>query len=118
MVYHVGRHLRHEVTAIAFGIGYISHSLVDLGPTVVFGLLQGDWSQLKWTTYLLWPLHPSPPYPNDSSFYEHFAGLTLDPYFIMQFVLFVIAIVVCIVTGMPGVREARQTIHNRLSFQG
>lgn len=118
VVYHVGRRLHHEETAIAFGFGYLSHSLSDLGPTVIFGLLQGDLSQLEWTTYLLWPLFPSPPYSNDSSFYEHFVELTLDAYLITQFVLFGVAIAVWIATGMPGVRKVRQSVYTRLKQLG
>jgi hypothetical protein len=76
-----------EEETVAFGVGYVSHSLADLGPDVVFGLLRGDWSQLEWTTYLLWPLLPSPPYPRDDSFLEHFADFTLSPYVLFQFVL-------------------------------
>lgn len=114
VVTYVGRRLRHEETAIAFGVGYISHSLVDLGPSVIFGLLKGDWSQLEWTTYLLWPLLPSPPYPNDSSFYEHIVKLTVDPYLIAQFVLCAMAIAVWICSGMPGVTTVRRGVHDRL----
>ncbi|WP_137284576.1 metal-dependent hydrolase [Halorussus salinisoli] len=114
IAYQIGRRLRREEAAIAFGVGYLSHSLVDLGPTVVFGLLKGDVSQMEWTTYLLWPLLPSPPYPNDSSFYEHFVELTLDPYMVAQFVLLGVAIAVWIATGMPGVTEVRQGVRNRL----
>lgn len=96
--YWIGQRLSREESVIAFAVGYVSHSLVDLGPDVVGGLLVGDLSQLKWTTYLLWPLLPSPPYPNDSSFMEHFAGFLFDPYLVAQFVLAGIAIGVWIVS--------------------
>lgn len=112
--YWVGRRLHHTEGVLAFGIGYVSHSLVDLGPTVIVGLLQGDLSQLQWTTYLLWPLLPSPPYPHDNSFSEHFAVLVLDPFIGVQFALVGVAIVVWVFSGTPGMREARQIVHNRL----
>ncbi|WP_227379070.1 metal-dependent hydrolase [Haladaptatus halobius] len=114
IVYWIGQRLDSEEGALAFGIGYLSHSIFDLGPRVVFGFLTGDLSQLKWTTYLLWPLLPSPPYPHDSSFHEHFIALTLDPYMITQLVLLGVAVAVWIITGMPGVTEIQQRVKNHL----
>ena len=107
------RHQRGEA-AIAFGIGYLSHSLVDLGPEVVVGLLQGDLSQLQWTTYLLWPLLPAPPYPSDDSFLEHLLAFDFDPYVLVQFGLVGVALAVWLATGAPGVVELRQGLRIRL----
>lgn len=109
----VGRRVGHEESVLAFAIGYIAHSLTDLGPDVIFGLVQGDMSQLTWTTYLLWPILSAPPYPNDSSFAEHFIGLALDPYMVFQFVLFGVAIVIWVLSGMPGVSEIRLRLQSR-----
>jgi hypothetical protein len=114
VTYLVGRRFNRPDVAGAFGVGYLSHSLVDLGPGVVSGLLRGDLSQLEWTTYLLWPLLPSPPYPHDTSFHEHFLGFALDPYMIAQFVLFGIAIIVWIRSGTPGLTAVRRGVHARL----
>ena len=97
--YRVGRRLDREVIVVAFGVGYLSHTLTDLGPDVIVGLLQGDLSQLRWTTYLLWPLLPSPPYPNDSSFLAHFADFALEPYVAAQFALVGVAVVVWVRSG-------------------
>lgn len=108
----LGRRLHYENSVIAFAIGYVVHSLTDLGPDVVFGLLQGDLTQVTWTTYLLWPILPAPPYPNDSSFMEHFVGIALDPYMLTQLALFGIAIIVWIRSGMPGVTEAYRRIQS------
>ena len=107
------RHQRDEV-AVAFGISYLSHSLVDLGPEVVVGLLQGDLSYLQWTTYLLWPLLPAPPYPSDSSFLEHFLAFNFDPYVLTQFGLFGVALAVWLATGAPGVVALRQGVRKLL----
>ncbi|WP_135855155.1 metal-dependent hydrolase [Halorussus salinus] len=105
VAYWISQHRRRTDIVTAFGIGYISHSLADLGPSVVFGLLQGDMSQLQWTTYLLWPVLPSPPYPSDTSFMEHFMAFSFEPYVIAQFLLFGVAICVWIATGMPGLNS-------------
>lgn len=104
------RYWHRQDIATAFGIGYVSHSLVDLGPGVIWGLLRGDWSQLEWTTYLLWPILSAPPYPHDESFQEHFVGFVLDPYMVLQFGLFGLAIVVWWQSGTPGLGAVRQKI--------
>ena len=98
---------------VAFGIGYLSHLITDLGPDTVVGLLQGDLSQLTWTTYLLWPLLPAPPYLNDSSFGEHFAGLAFEPYMIVQFLLFGAALLVWFRSGAPGSTDLRLALQRR-----
>jgi hypothetical protein len=118
IAYTICQRLNRAEVAVAFGLGYISHSLVDLGPTVVDGVLRGDLSQLQWTTYLLWPLLSSPPYPHDNSFYEHFAAFVLEPYMVAQFVIFGVAIAVWVATGTPGTTEVRQSVRNRLRGDG
>lgn len=114
IAYWVGRRVHRVEPVVAFGIGYLSHSLVDLGPEVVGGLLQGDLGQLQWTTYLLWPLLASPPYPNDSSFLAHFTAFSFDPYVIAQFILVGVALGVWVGTGMPGVTAVRKRVYPRL----
>ncbi len=113
LLYLVGRRLHRREPVVAFAIGYLSHCLVDLGPGVAFGLLRGDPSQLKWTTYLLWPILPSPPYPHDSSFTSHFAAFALEPYVLFQFGLFGLAVVVWVASGRPGLGTVRRTVRAR-----
>lgn len=117
VVYVVAVRWERREAALAFAVGYVSHSLSDLGPDVVFGLLQGDWRQLEWTTYLLWPLLPAPPYPHDDSFVQHLAGLILDPYMVFQLGLLGVAVVVWYRSGMPGLanrgRGASTVAENR-----
>jgi hypothetical protein len=91
---------------VALGIGYITHIVGDLGQSTIGSLLAGDASQLKWMTYLIWPLPAAPPYPNDSSHLAHVATLTLDSFLADQIVLFCVAVGVWIWSGMPGLRVA------------
>lgn len=109
----VRRRSREEVVA-AFGVGWVAHSLADLGPEVVSGLLRGDLEQLTWTTYLLWPVLPSPPYPMDSSFAEHFAAFAFEPYVLAQFGLLGVATAVWMWTGAVGVGVVREGVEERL----
>jgi len=104
VVYYLVRRDNRADVAPAFAIGYLSHCLSDLGPDVVAGVLTGDASQLRWATYLLWPLYPPPPYPHDTSFVSQFATFTLDPYGLFQFLLVALALAVWVRSGMPGVR--------------
>ena len=113
--YWLGQRVDRTDEAVAFAVGYLSHSFTDLGPEVVVGLVQGDMRQLEWTTYLLWPLLASPPYEQDHSFLEHFVAFEFDAYAIAQFVLFGLAITVWLATGAPGLLELRHRLQQRLS---
>ncbi|MCO8244779.1 MULTISPECIES: metal-dependent hydrolase [unclassified Haladaptatus] len=111
----IGRRRGREEEAFAFSVGYLTHSLADLEPGVVLGLLSGDRSQLKRTTFLFWPFLPSPEYPHPHrSIRKRFSTLELDQYTMSQFVLFGIATVVWVATGIPGVGELRREVRNRL----
>ena len=104
--YLLARRARRTELAVAFAVGHAAHALVDLGPDVVLGLLRGDASQLRWTTYMLWPLLPSPPYPSDSSFAGHVLGYTLDAYAAFEIGLFGVAVAVWLRSGAPGLAVA------------
>lgn len=116
LVARLGRRYGRRAVSTAFAIGYLTHTLGDLGPRVIGGLLVADATQLRWTTYLVWPLLPAPPYPNDSSLVEHLLAFSLDPFVAAQFGLFGLACVVWVWTGAPGYREALALLkrsHNR-----
>jgi len=108
--YRVSQRFDRTDVAAAFGIGYVTHTVGDLGPRVIGGLLVGDWMQLQWTTYLVWPVLPAPPYPSDKSFITHFTAFTIDPYVAAQFGLFGIAVTVWLWSGMPGVHAVRSRL--------
>jgi hypothetical protein len=110
VVYRMSRRWHREDTAVAFAIGYVTHSLADLGPDVVWGLLRGDVSQLEWTTYLFWPLLEVPPYQTDSSFIAHFAAFAVDPYVLFQFGLAGVALAVWVGSGTPGLRAVSRLV--------
>ena len=108
------RYGRRALVAV-FGIGWVSHSLSDLGPEVIGGLLRGDASQLEWATYLVWPLLELPPYTNDSSFSTHFANFEISVYVGIQLLLCAVALGLWLGSGAPGLAAARTRIHTTLS---
>lgn len=89
----------------AFALGAFTHTLTDMSPTAVAGLLSGDLTQLQWLRFLVWPLRPPPPYANDTSFVEQFASLSVEPYVLFQFGLFGLAAAVWLAHGAPGLRS-------------
>ncbi|MFC6723350.1 metal-dependent hydrolase [Halobium palmae] len=114
IVYWLGRRVDLADAPIAFAIGYLTHVLVDLHPETIWGLVRGDASQLVWASYLLWPALPAPPYQNDSSFLVHILALRPDPYVVVQFALFGVAVAVWIASGTPGAGAVRRRVRRRL----
>lgn len=116
-VHRVSQRFNQQKTAVAFAIGYLTHIFGDLGPDTILGLLAGDLSHLQWTTYLLWPLLPAPPYPNDSSLREHLLAFSLDSFVATQLALTGIAALIWLSTGQPGLNRVRaltkQLIHSK-----
>lgn len=110
VLYRISQHFNRRDAVLAFSIGYVSHILSDLGPEVVGGLLLGDFDQLQWMTYLVWPLLPVPPYPSDDSFLAHFAAFSVDPYVTAQLGLFATAVAVWVWSGAPGGTEIRDQL--------
>jgi hypothetical protein len=89
----------------AFTVGAFAHTLTDMSPTAVAGVLGGDLTQVQWLRFLVWPLRPPPPYANDTSFVEQFASLSVEPYVLFQFGLFGLAVAVWLAHGAPGLRS-------------
>ena len=88
---------------IAFAVGALSHSLVDAVPA-----LWGDWVAAE---HLLWPLTPVTAYesgaPSVLALLQDSMG---DPYFISEFVLAAVAVVVWRRDGSPGLEPLRATV--------
>ncbi|WP_349253435.1 metal-dependent hydrolase [Halobacterium salinarum] len=107
-LYYAAKRFNRKNAAAAFGIGYGTHIIGDLGPRVIIGLLEGDLTQLKWTTYLFWPLLPAPPYANDASFTNHLTAISLDSYVLAQLGLALAAAIVWFRSGKPGLGFLQQ----------
>lgn len=65
----------------AFAIGVLSHTLIDVLPPVVRG-------EFAYTTSLVWPLLPPPPYDERGrTILDHFLSLELTPVMAFELVL-------------------------------
>ena len=102
----------------AFGLGWITHSLSDLGADTVVGLLLGDTSQLRWTTYLVWPLLPPPPYESDDSLIAHLQAFELSGSVRLQIGLFGLAVVFWVVKSALGAYAARTWLERIVRIGG
>lgn len=102
----------------SFGLGWVVHSLTDLGPDMIIGLLSGDPSQLKWATFLIWPLLPPPPYESDGSFLEHFLAFDLSAYVVAQFLLLGVAFVLWATSDGRSATWVRGQLIPRLRLGG
>lgn len=85
---------------VPFGIGWLSHGLAD----GVFLLLTWDEAYLG---YFLWPLTTTPPYDTEPSFAAHLLGIELTPFFLFQWFLFGVALLVWHYDRRPGLGTVR-----------
>lgn len=101
-VYWLARRRRRAELGIAFGLGAISHTLVDSVPAL--------WSETG-AGYLLYPVVPVEPYKEGApSIAELLAGSVGDPWFLLEFVLAAAALVAWHRDGRPGFGRVSRTI--------
>ncbi len=90
---------------VAFGIGAISHALVDAMPALWGGTDPG---------FLLWPLVPVESYEEGAPTVMGLLRSSLgEPYFLLEFVLLGIALVVWRWDGYPGLAVVRNALGRR-----
>lgn len=104
-VYWLARRRRRAELGVAFGVGAISHPLVDSVPVLWSGTEVG---------YLLYPVVPVAPYEEGApSIAELLAGSLGEPWFLLEFALAAAALLVWNRDGRPGLgtveRAARST---------
>lgn len=91
----------------AFGIGYLSHPLVD----AFHPFIQGDWAFLS---FLAWPLLPTPDYQGPTSILVRLTQLEPTPMFLFELLLTAIAIGFWFHHGRPGL----ETLHSWVRTRG
>lgn len=102
VVFLLARRAGRTEEGIAFGIGLLSHPLVDALPAL--------WDPNETGSFLLWPLLPVEPYPEGAPDpIELLLAQAGDPYFLLEFLLLGVALVVWRRDGYPGMStEARE----------
>lgn len=99
---------RNSEWATAFAIGALSHTIVDVLPA----LIRGD---LAYTTSLVWPLLPPPPYDEQGrTIIGHFLSLEPSPMVTFELVLALVGVVVWWRQGRPGLRAVRAGVSETL----
>lgn len=94
---------RRRALLVPFGVGWLSHGLAD----AVVSIVTWDLPDLG---YFLWPLTTTPPYETEQSFVAHLLGMEVTPYFVLQGVLFAVALLVWYRDGNPGLGEIRSAL--------
>ena len=95
-LYALARRRGHPEYGVAFAIGTLSHAFVDAAPVL--------WDPNADAGFLLWPLVPVPAYEDGApTVTALFAASLGDPYFLAEFVLLALALVLWRRQGHPGV---------------
>jgi hypothetical protein len=96
----VASRYQHRELATAFSIGYLSHLLTDLPPSV----LRGNLSE---ASFLFWPLLDQPDYPGAESIIERFLRYSMGAFEWVQLGLFLTTVLVWFIDSQPGVSLVR-----------
>lgn len=95
LVYLLARRRGTPEYGVAFGVGAISHTLVDTLPVL--------WNPDATWTYLFWPLLSVSGYEEGApSILALFRDSLSDPYFLLEFVLLAVALALWRADGYPG----------------
>lgn len=95
LVWLVARHYDRGEYGVAFGLGAISHALIDAVPVL--------WNSDATATFLLWPLLDIPQYEEGApSILALLRDSMTEPYFLSEFLFLAIALVLWRADGYPG----------------
>lgn len=95
LVFALARHRGVGEYGVAFGLGALSHTLIDAAPTLWRS--EADWG------FLFWPVVPVSGYEEGApSIVVLFQNSLTEPYFLLEFFLFGIAFVLWRADGYPG----------------
>ncbi|ELY88859.1 metal-dependent hydrolase [Natrialba taiwanensis] len=107
-IYVAADRLEFRSASVAFSIGYLSHLLADIPPSVLTGEPTG-------AAYLLWPVVEQPPEDPIGGILDAFLNYyTMGPYEWLQLGLFVGAVLVWYRDGAPGLATVRASVRRYL----
>jgi hypothetical protein len=103
LVYFVASQYARGELATAFGIGYGSHLLSDLPPSVLTG-------NFEEATYLFWPVLEQPDYGPVDGIVDGFLRFSMGTYEWVQFALCFMALLIWFRDGKPGLEYVHGTV--------
>jgi membrane-bound metal-dependent hydrolase YbcI (DUF457 family) len=98
LLYALARRRNATDLAVAFAVGYLSHPLAD----AFLPLFQGH---AEYVAYLLWPLLGLPFYRTEATVLASVGSFDLTVYGLIQLGLALLAVVVWLLDGAPGLAE-------------
>lgn len=102
-VYHLACRYDRREHGVAFAVGVFSHAALDALPAL--------WNPEANAAFLLWPLVPVEGYERGSpSVVELFLASLGEPYFLSEFVLLALAVVLWRRDGYPGLEPLRERL--------
>lgn len=88
----------------AFAIGVLSHTVVDVLPAAIRG-------EFEYTTSLMWPLLPAPPFDEQGrTIVGHFLAIEPTPLLVFEILLTAIALIVWWQEDRPGMDTIREAV--------
>ena len=103
LLYALARRRNATDLAVAFAVGYLSHPFAD----ALLPLLQGH---TEYVAYLLWPLLGLPFYQTEAIVLASVGNFDLTVYGVAQLGLALLAVVVWVLDGAPGLAELGQLL--------
>lgn len=98
----------HPRLGLAFGLGWIAHSLAD----ALVPFVTGEWQYL---TFLAWPVLPSPDYQGEPGIIPHLMALEPTLFFLFELAVTALALALWARHGYPGVGTLRSWTRSALS---
>ncbi len=99
----VARRYRRPEVGVAFSVGAVSHAVAD----GLYAIVTGSYADLS---YLAWPVLPAPVSEVEQSFLAHFALLEFNWHFALELALVVLAVVLWLLDGRPGLDVVRSIV--------
>lgn len=105
LVYALAAQYRRSEWGIAFAIGALSHAFIDILPSAIRG-------EYAYTTSLLWPLLPAPPFDElDRTILGHFFSIEPTPMLALETILVIVILIIWWRDGRPGMTTTQRILN-------
>lgn len=104
LVYALVTRYRSPEWGSAFAIGALSHAIMDVLPSAIRG-------EYAYTTSLLWPLLPAPPYEGrNRAIVGHFFSIEPTPIVAFEILIMIVMVIIWWRDGRPGVNTLQRLL--------